>query len=215
MVCKTCGAECGDESVCPFCGCNPNEEFGADIGGESTGDTVREETSRPTVDSAPQNNPQGEKESITEVKKSLPGLGWFKFTIYFSLWANLGLNLLNAFLMWTGFTYGVDAEQIYRAFPTLKGTDIFIGVLYLALAVYAIIVRIRLANFKKGSPMLLHILVGANFGITVLYAMIASGITGISFVRLISGSITQLMGVAVLLVINIIYYKKHADLFNE
>ena len=213
MICKTCGNECGDESVCPFCGCNPNEEFGVDIGGESASNTVRKEASRPN--SAPQNDQQGGEESITEAKKSLPGLGWFKFTIYFSLWANLALNLLNAILMWTGFTYGVEAEQVYRAFPTLKVTDIFIGVLYLALAVYAVIVRTRLANFKKGSPMLLHILVGANLGITVLYAMIASGITGISFASLISGSIAQLMGVAVLLVVNIIYYKKHADLFNE
>lgn len=216
MVCKTCGTECGDESVCPMCGCNPNEEFGVDMGGESANNAPRQTTSDGPVGAIPQNNNQHDEpvDPIKE-KKSLPGMGWFKFTIYFSLWANMALNILNAILMWTGASYGVDVERVYEVFPSLKGTDVFIGVLYLALAVYAIFVRIRLANFKKGSPMLLHILVAANLGITLLYAIIASGITGISFGELISGNIAQMIGVAVLLVVNIVYYNKHADLFDE
>ena len=207
MICKTCGNECGDESICPFCGCNPNEEFGV----ESIDDTPTQ-TINSSATATPQNNtPQ----TVSGSTAPQNGMKWFKFTIYFSLWANMVLNIINAMMMFTGGTYGGDAHYVYEAFPSLKGVDVFFGVLYLGLAVFAVIVRFRLANFKKGSPLLAHILVGTNAGIFLLYAMVASGITGIAFFELISDSIGSIIGMVVLLIWNINYFNKRADLFTD
>ena len=165
MICKTCGNECGNASECPFCGCNPNEEFGVDSINNTPTQTINN-----SATATPKNNaPQTASSSATPEQ----GMKWFKFMIYFSLWANMVLNIINAIMMWTGSAYGSEAHYVYEAFPSLKGIDGFFGFLYLCLAVFAVIVRFRLAKFKAGSPLLAHIFVGANAGVFLLYAMVA------------------------------------------
>ena len=207
MICKTCGNECGNASECPFCGCNPNEEFGVDSISNMPAQSINKSATVTPQNSAPQ----------TPSSSAVPeqGMKWFKFMIYFSLWANMALNIINAIMMWTGSVYGNDAPYVYKAFPSLKGVDGFFGFLYLGLAVFAVIVRFRLAKFKAGSPALAHIMVAINAGVLLLYAMVASGVTGIAFFELISDSIGSIIGMVVLLIWNINYFNKRADLFKE
>ena len=212
MICKTCGNEVGNASECPFCGCNPNEEFGV----EGIGNTPTQITNNSATDSL-QSNAKPNNASQTANANAIPELGmkWFKFMIYFQLWANMVLNIYNGVMVFTGSLYGVDSLEVYNVFPTMKGVDVFFGLLYFGLAAFAVIVRFRLAKFKKGSPLLAHILLCANMGILILYAMVASGATGISFSELISEDIVSIVSLIPLLIWNITYYNKRADLFIE
>ncbi len=78
---------------------------------------------------------------------------WFKFIIYFQLWASMLVYLVTAGKYFTGAYYEGNAEMVYRFFPALQPLDIVMGVVCLALAVYAVVVQRALAKFRaKGAP---------------------------------------------------------------
>ena len=56
-----------------------------------------------------------------------PPMKWFKFLIYFSLFAGAALNLINGITTILGTQYGEHAELVYATFGSLRTFDIVCG----------------------------------------------------------------------------------------
>ena len=148
-------------------------------------------------------------------------MAWFKFIIYFQLFANMVLMLYNVLHGFLGIAYGDDADLIYAICPGLKAVDVIYGFICIALIAGAFIVRQRLAHYKKNAPMqyivfvaavlvlgLLHTIAGvAVIGATVPYAAEAGVVD-------VAGNILgTVVGAAIFIPVNYIYFNKRKELF--
>ena len=102
---------------------------------------------------------------------------WYKFVIYFQLFAAAVFNVGAGIIFFTGSHYGLDSFELklfYGVLSNLKTLDICMGMVSIFLAVFAIIVRQKLAHFDEQGPKLYLsyqlITVGAN----LLYIVIAT-----------------------------------------
>lgn len=140
---------------------------------------------------------------------------WYKFLIFFALWANAILNILTGITHLSGMTYaaaGVTAKEVYAYFGQgLHVLDIAMGVIMIALGVFSIIVRFQLAGYKKQGPKMLLVLYGVSLVVSILYSIIASAMTSVNVVD--SSSISSLVVSVVMIFVNYIYFKKRAHLF--
>ena len=140
-------------------------------------------------------------------------MSWFKFLINFALFAAAVLNLYSAVLYLTGFVYeqaGSSAWRVYAYFDGLQVVDIIYGVLLVAVAVFCVITRFKLAKFKAVAPKLLTILYLANIALVVVYTVAAS----IIFETFgASDLVVGVTGPLILLFVNRAYFKKRAHLF--
>lgn len=150
-----------------------------------------------------------------QFEKSTPApsfpMKWHNFLIYFSLWAGGILNVLTGLTYLTGTVYGSDADFIYRYYDGLKGLDMLYGVALIGLGVLLIITRFKLAGHKSSGPFMLTISYVATLVISVLYGLIASGISGLSLLELIN---PVSIGTSIAMIfINKSYYDKRSSLF--
>jgi len=141
------------------------------------------------------------------------GMKWFKFTIYFQLFACALINFYNGLMMVTGAQYGAAAAGVYADFPTLKFIDLGMGGLSIALAAFSLYTRFQLAGFKKHAPQLMYSMLVLNLVYIVAFNVLASVVLHTStFDARTYGNIT---GAALLLIIDVIYFGNRADLFKE
>lgn len=138
---------------------------------------------------------------------------WHNFLIYFSLWANAVMNVINGFTYFTGMHYGGerDAEYIYSLFPGMKPVDCIAGLVCIAIAVLALVTRFSLAGFKSNGPKLLLCMYGANLAFALLYPLMTAGVTSIPFGELFE--VSNLISGGVMIACNRVYYDKRAHLF--
>lgn len=145
---------------------------------------------------------------------SLP-MNWFKFLIYFALWASGVLNLIMGILVLTGAQYELyetgGARLVYTFFPGLKACDVIYGIVLVAFAAFAIYTRFRLARFCKNGPFCLYLLYGVQVVISLLYAGIASIIIGQNAFS--ADTISSLVVSIVMIAVNYVYFKKRGHLF--
>ena len=66
-------------------------------------------------------------------------MGWYKFLIYFSLFASAALNIISGISSITGLHYGEFNQLIYAYYGGLKTVDIIMGFFSIALGVVSII----------------------------------------------------------------------------
>ena len=74
---------------------------------------------------------------------------WYKFVIYFQLFAAAVFNVGAGIIFFTGSHYGLDSFELklfYGVLSNLKTLDICMGIVSIFLAVFAIIVRQKLAH---------------------------------------------------------------------
>lgn len=144
---------------------------------------------------------------------------WFKYLIYFGLFAGALVNLVNGLNMLTGDVYGEMEYIVYRMFSGLKALDVMVGLLMIALAVFSVVVRFRLAKFHKNAPKLLMALYIAAAAVTLVHAVGAQAIvSGFAPKGLLDTSteIGSIIGSIAAVIINGIYFKKRSYLFvNE
>ena len=96
-------------------------------------------------------------------------MGWYKFLIYFALFASAVLNAVNGINLFTGEIYDGAAELVYGVFDGLQALDMFVGGASVVLACMAIYVRIRLAGYYKNGPKLLNNLYLAVIAVQLIY----------------------------------------------
>ncbi len=80
---------------------------------------------------------------------------WYKFLIYFLLFATAALNAVSAVSVLTGAQYeiqNISADIIWSVYPAAKIADMIYGVIVLALVGYLIFTRFALSGYKKYAP---------------------------------------------------------------
>ena len=141
---------------------------------------------------------------------------WHNFLIYFSLWVSAVMNVRNGFMMFTGAHYGGEneARMVYNFFDGLKSVDVIMGLLFIGMAVFAIVTRFSLAKFKEKGPKLLLAVYALNAVLSLGYPLLASAVTGMALSELMdSSAVGNIVGAVVMIFINKTYYDKRAHLF--
>ena len=144
---------------------------------------------------------------------------WFKFLIYFSLWAGAILNIGNGIMTMSGMQYEtepeVTAELVYAFFKELKTIDLLYGIALIAFAVYMIVIRFRLAGYYKNGPAMfisayvIALLINVAYYATVLI-VVPEAVEVATVVATIVGNV---IGNGLMIVLNSIYFKKRKHLF--
>lgn len=200
MFCSNCGKELPDSvAFCTNCGAKL----------KNTDYTQAGNTRAPWTQ---QYNP------VTPAQPVQPALpmNWYKFLIYFSLFAGAVVNFISGILNLTGgnyLIYGVDPETVYSAFDGMHTLDIGFGIVYFALIPFALIARSSLAKFKKDAPNMFYIYHGASMIVSVIYNIFSVIITGGSVSEIIAQALGTAAGVVLFVALNIIYFNKRKHLF--
>ena len=214
MYCRFCGTKIPDNvKFCPECGANLAPVPSAAPEESAPAAPAAPEIPTPfdptPYDPAPYSADSFASADVAAAPQR--GMKWFKFIIYFQLWAGRLVNLVTAGKYFTGAYYEGNAEMVYRFFPALQPLDIVMGVVCLALAVYAVVVQRALAKFRAKGPMMYYLMYIVNTAVTVLSLLIASIIIGQSvFTAEVAGSI---IGSLVMIFINIPYFNNRKHLF--
>ena len=143
--------------------------------------------------------------------KSEHSMKWFKFLIYFSLFASAVINLLGAVNLFSGNYYGEYSEQVYSVYDGLKAFDIFYGLILLGVAALAVVTRMKLAGYKADGPKFLYGLYIADLVMTLVYSVGVCVITGENVItaQVISGIVVS----CVMIWVNYVYFNKRKALF--
>ena len=204
MFCPNCGTNVGNaERFCPNCGAALNQN---------------------TASANPQPNPQPNYQQPNyqpvyqqPIQQYPYPMNWYKFVIYFALFAGAVLNAISGILHLTGSVWemqNVSADMVYAVFGGMQAVDIIYGIGAIALAAFNIVTRMHLAKFRKTGPKFLSVCYGVAVGLTLLYIILTSAVTGISIGDLVGATeILQLVVSIVMLVVNVVYFNKRASLF--
>lgn len=143
------------------------------------------------------------------------GMKWFKFLIYFALFAGAVLNVVQGVLFLTGANYEGAAELVYAVFSDLEIVDKGCGIALIVLAVLQIITRFRLAGFKRGAGGLVMLCYAAIAVIETAYiAGFAASVPEYVFESVdISGAAGSIVISVVMLIVNATYFSKRKALF--
>lgn len=155
MYCRFCGTKIPDNvKFCPECGANL-----APVPSAAPEESAPAVPAAPEIPVSPAPAPYSAELSdpVGAIAAPRRGMKWFKFIIYFQLWAGMLVNLAAAGKYFTGAYYEGNAEMVYRFFPALQPLDIVMGVFCLALAVYAVVVQRALAKFRAKGPMMYYL----------------------------------------------------------
>ena len=145
------------------------------------------------------------------------GMAWYKFLIYFSLFAGAILNIIYGVFYITGVIYtsetngAVSAEQVYNYYGAgLLVLNIFYGLFLIAFAIFAIVLRSKLATFASDALKFVKIFYSLAAGVPFLYAVLGTTITGEALDN--QAVVSEIVGL-VFLLLNIRYFKRRAHLF--
>ena len=139
-------------------------------------------------------------------------MGWYKFLIYFSLFASAFFNLCTAIGYMTGLVYEESAELVYAAFPSLRTLDFLYAIALILFAAYCLYTRFRLADFKKNGPACLLAIYVISAAIPLIYALAAASVLP-EMGDVVSSAAGGLLPNVVLFLINRTYFKHRQHLF--
>ncbi len=226
QFCSQCGAALKEGQVfCSYCGAKtnntppqpvqPQQPIAPQQPAQSAPYGGQPNYSQPYFNNQPQYTPLTQTEEMP--------MKWFKFIIYFQLFAAFVLGIGNGILTLTGMQYdmyGSSAKDVYRIFPDMEIFDMCYGIMMIAIGVFALFVRSPLKNFRKNGPNLYYIFLGANIVASLIY-IVGSEIAisqsrYSSYVDFDSSSTFSSIAVScALLACNIGYFKKRMHLFTK
>lgn len=152
-------------------------------------------------------------------KASIPSehpMKWFKFLIWFFLWAAAALLAARGIGYFTGIAYkdgsGLTADTVYGTFPGLRVWDKLYGAGLFLLGAFHIFTHFRLARFKSNGPVCLYLAYGLQAALAVVNAVTVASVTGVSGA---AGAMASVLAAVVLIVLNRSYFKKRGELFEN
>ena len=149
------------------------------------------------------------------------GMKWFKFMIYFGLFAAVLVCISNIGSLMN--SYGDDAtrQRVYQMFPGFQTADmIMIGGSIIA-AVLILITRFKIAGFKKDCIGWFITGYGVNLASVLIYTVLAqnefskAGYSGADVQEALSQSYINIGFSLVMIIINVIYLNKRKELFRN
>lgn len=207
MNCPNCGANISDTArFCTSCGSVVNQNQQPPYQQPN----YQQPPQQPNYQQAPQ-PPQYQN----PLAQALP-MKWFKFLIYFSLFAGAVINIVYGFNYLTGGIYFVEtngevsASDIYEVFEEMQIVDVIYGLMMLAIAAFGIFVRFRLAGFYANGPKLLNTLYIVSLVASLVYVIGVFAVVGEADAFSMSGA---MIGNVIMIAANAAYFKKRAHLF--
>ncbi len=164
-----------------------------------------------------QPQPQYQQPLYQPAAPAMP-MNWFKFLIYFSLFAGAALNIINGILGLTGGQYSGDADLVYAVFGGLQIVDIIYGLFCVALGAFMIYVRFQLAGYRANGPKYVLVVYAAAASISFIYAIAVSVIisesySGFDTSSIISSAIVNIITSVIMIVANKVYFDKRKFMF--
>ena len=252
--CGNCGAKMPETAqFCPKCGGKAPVTSGqsvaqnnaaATVGAPSASSTMPSRSATPAVPAAGQTGSTsgyaaetfsaqgassfggaGSSARMQTMPQTDLGMNWYKFIIYFSLFAGAVISVVLALVLFTGSHYGGYADIVYMFFGSLRVFDVIFALVFLALAVMAIYVRQKLAHFRRDAPRLFYMLIVASGAANLIYVwglflLLASATSAwldtsslYDVTSVVSATIGTIVGCAISLGINVTYFEKRAHLF--
>lgn len=207
MFCPNCGTDLTDAlRFCPNCGTR--------LANPETPAAPQQGDAQPQQPPCPLPNQQ-------PLQSSAPQMNWYKFLIYFALFASAAIGFINAIMFLIGTINGSPAEArlFYAYFPAWRILDIIIGVLMIVCVALLLLTRFRLSGFHKNGPMLLTLSYAALATVNLAYmvgAIIVASSYGIGIAELsLFPTISNTVSALVLMVVNLVYFGKRKALFNK
>lgn len=146
-------------------------------------------------------------------------MNWFKFLIYFMLFADAVISVTNAYGFITGSIYSVisageyTAADIYGKYGVaLRIADMLYAACLIIFAVLTVVARYRLAGFKKDGPVYLYVAYTLSIVFSLAYAIAENIIMGIDY-QVIASAVVSMIPQAVFVYLNYLYFKKRKHLF--
>ena len=220
MFCPNCGTQLPDGSTsCPSCG--------ATIGvpAQEAPVTPEPEPTTPPIPGAPPVPGATQYESnasypVPVGAVAAPPMKWYKFVIWVQLFlsalslAGTGVMLLTGAQYMT--EYGNAKDLVYTFYAGLQVVDIVFAVVFIALAVFAIVVRMNLAKFKRGATNQYLAFLGGNIVAQILYLVALAIVTQVGPLEALdSSTVIQLVSSVVMIVLSKIYFDRRAHLFTN
>lgn len=219
MFCNRCGKDAGNAAFCPACGSPMRQQ--QPVTQQQPYNAVPNQ--QPNAYNAvpnqqpntynPQQNSYNNPNMLYQPMQPIQPMGWYKFLIYFALFAGCVLNVITGFVAITGSHYDGMANYVYRFFPAMQMLDIFYGIACIGVGVYGIVTRMALAKYNKNAPMMLYILYGVSAVIPLIYvfgaSMVISKYGAIDF----TSNIISVIGSAAMIAVNYVYFNKRKHLF--
>ena len=153
------------------------------------------------------------------MQPAAPQMNWYKFLIYFALFAGAVVNAINAVRFLTGVVNGAESEMLYSFLPSWQVVDIIVGLLLIVTAAASVFTRFRLSGYYKNGPACLYLTYGLAALSNVVYligvSLVISGV-GISLTAAdIVPTVTSIVVSIVMIVVNVVYFNKRKYLFNK
>lgn len=142
---------------------------------------------------------------------------WYKYLIYFSLFANAVLRFADGILCLIGIDGGAVSEVLFEGCMftgEYRAIDIVYGIVCIVMAGVILYVRNKLAKFKEDAPRLyiIYDIISAVFSFTynLLIMVILENAEISSIIGEIIGAV---VGESLYVYLNVIYFKKRKHLF--
>ena len=146
-------------------------------------------------------------------------MNWYKFLIIVSLYASSITAFMGGVMYLTGYIYRLqsagelNAYMIYMQYGKwLLAADIAYGVLSIVYGIFGLVVRSKLANFKKNAPGYLYAWYIMGLIINIGYT-VATCIIGTAPISFLAMQLPQFIGETVLIYLNYIYFSKRKHFF--
>lgn len=209
MFCPNCGNQCPDGTK--FC-----QSCGAPLTNNQQQNTQPNYGNQQNYYQQP--NQQYQQPNYNQYQYADPynghPMGWYKFLIYFALFAGAFFDLCYSVLYLTGNIYStvnVDPNLVYSFYPGMKVVDIIYGVLMIAVVAFMVVTRFQLSGMKKNGPKMVIALYIINLVLAIVYAIATSFVTG--KMAFDSSTIVQFVISIVMAIVNKVYFDKRKDLF--
>lgn len=227
MICPKCGTQ--NESDSRFCVNCGTPVCAQPVQVPVSSQVAQPQYAQPQYTQPQQPQPQYAQPQYTQPQYAQPmqtpiygqpmlSMRWYKFLINFGLFASMVLNFISAIMVFTGAQYDLEPSTLkllYAFFPDLKTVDILYGLMLFGLMVFAFFTRMFLAGYKKNGPKMLYGLYIAAACVNLFYCIGVSAAVPADEVigQAVATTIGSIIGSAVMVIVNVIYFKKRANLF--
>lgn len=214
MFCTKCGASCEENAkFCASCGNAMQPQVPQQPVYQPPQQPQQPVYQPPVYQQPVYQAPYYQNQPLTE-QYQLP-MKWFKFLIYFSLFAGALLNVVSAIPLLTGSVYEGAADLVYAMFEGLQAVDMLAGILMLATAVVGVYARFRLAKYCQNGPKMLTVLYIMAAAINLFYLIGVSAVLPEGVMESVdtTSSITSIVTSVIMIFVNRTYFQKRAHLF--